>query len=64
MEAMQALMDENEQKHKNEMSSLKKKLNAEMDELNAKHECLKKQKIELENNFKKLQQTNKVRQSL
>jgi chromosome segregation ATPase len=61
LEALQHQLEENENKHKNDLSSTRKKLLNEIEELKAKYESAKKAKTDSEAQNKKLQQTNKVR---
>ena len=61
LEAMQNQIEENEARHKNDISSIKKKFQAEMDDLRSRYEGAKKAKIDAENTSKKYQQSNKVR---
>ena len=57
---MQNQIEENEARHKNDISSIKKKFQAEMDDLRSRYEGAKKAKIDAENTAKKYQQSNKV----
>jgi chromosome segregation ATPase len=52
--------EENETRHKNDLSSAKKKAQIELEECRCKYDQLKKCKLDVDNQLKKLQQCNKV----
>lgn len=61
LEQTQAQLEEAEARHKSDVNSLKKKHQADLDDVRFKLETAKKAKLEAENQQKKLQQLNKVR---
>lgn len=60
LEQTQAQLEDAEARHKSDINSLKKKHQADLDDMRCKLDSAKKAKIEAENQQKKLQQLNKV----
>ena len=60
IETLQSQIEDNELRHKNDLGSIKKKLQVELDEVLYKSEQTTKAKVEAESQLKKAQLVNKV----